>query len=201
MIMILHGHSQEKKVSDPVVDWNKPPIFDEEAIEEIFVEGDVVYFLDVVKHEIKINREVDWDSPRKFDEYLNEADDVLHLVDDTRDDNGVRMVEDTKVEVQEKIVEAAEKKFQDNHYYEDPFYPMGFINSSDSWIIKKLIIDYIILTRWTNWMDAGVKIGKVAKSIAQILRTYGVISIDPSIALASTYLRQTLLGLRLSNIG
>ncbi|KAF7123398.1 hypothetical protein RHSIM_Rhsim12G0033800 [Rhododendron simsii] len=55
-------------------------------------EGDVGDFLDVVKHEIKINREVDWDSPPKFDEYPNEADDVLHLVDVTRDDNGVRMV-------------------------------------------------------------------------------------------------------------
>ncbi|KAG5524838.1 hypothetical protein RHGRI_031491 [Rhododendron griersonianum] len=38
---------------------------------------------------------------------------------------------------------------------------MGFINSSDSWIMKKLIIDYIILTRWTDWMDVCVKIGKV----------------------------------------
>ncbi|KAF7146191.1 hypothetical protein RHSIM_Rhsim04G0117800 [Rhododendron simsii] len=122
---------------------------------------DVGDFLDVVKHEIKINREVDWDSPPKFDEYPNEANDVLHLVDDTRDDNGVRMVEDTKVKVQEKIVEAAENKFHDNHYYEDPFYPIGFINSSDSWIIKKLIIDYIILTRWTDWMDVCVEIGKV----------------------------------------
>ncbi|KAF7137797.1 hypothetical protein RHSIM_Rhsim07G0157900 [Rhododendron simsii] len=110
---------------------------------------------------MKINREVDWDSPPKFDKYPNEADAVLHLVDDIRDDNGVQIIEDTKVEVQEKIVEAAENKFQDNHYYEDPFYPMGFINSSDSWFIKKLIIDCIILTQWTDWMDVCVKIGKV----------------------------------------
>ncbi|KAG5565325.1 hypothetical protein RHGRI_001277 [Rhododendron griersonianum] len=69
-----------------------------------------------------------------------------------------------KMKVQEKIVEAAENEFQDiivNHYYEDPFYPMGFINSSDSLFIKKLIIDYFILTRWTDWMDVCVKIGKV----------------------------------------
>ncbi|KAF7150071.1 hypothetical protein RHSIM_Rhsim02G0167300 [Rhododendron simsii] len=72
---------------------------------------DVGDFLDVVKDETKIDREVDWDLPPKFDEYLNKVDGVLHYVEDTRDDNGVQIVDYMKMEVQEKIVEAAENEF------------------------------------------------------------------------------------------
>ena len=53
--------------------------------------------------------------------------------------------------------------FQENYYYEDPFDFVG-TKFSSSWFIKKLIMEYFILTQWTDWMEVVTKVEKSMSS-------------------------------------
>ena len=139
---------------DEFLDWDSPPICDDYPDDgDVFNDG--CLFTSTTTSSLV----VDLSKPPSFDEepfieqepYIEEE---IYIEEETKMEDGEELY------LQKEMLQVDSfEDFQENYYYEDPFDFVG-TKFSSSWFIKKLIMEYFILTQWTDWMEVVTKVEK-----------------------------------------
>ena len=92
------------------------------------------------------------------------------------------------------------ENFQEKYHYEDPFDFVG-AKFSTSWFIKKLIMEYFILTQWTDWMSVVTKVGKFKVCLPNLNSRTSFFNTGRMMQIGSIHIRSSInLGSRIENM-